>query len=110
MLVINLQLEMFFAIRMILIVYVCCLFLDADHCSPNPCLHGGACKDLGDAYKCDCPMTYKGKQCEGMRIQVSGFICTAVAQFESLSRELRLGFFVALVVISCNSELVLVFL
>ena len=40
-------------------------FLAEDGCRPNPCLHGGTCKNYGQFHKCDCPKGFKGKTCEG---------------------------------------------
>ncbi|XP_054376546.2 protein crumbs homolog 2 isoform X3 [Pongo abelii] len=33
-------------------------------CAPSPCLHGGACRDLFDAFACACSPGWEGPRCE----------------------------------------------
>lgn len=33
-------------------------------CSPSPCLHGGACRDLFDVFACSCGPAWEGPRCE----------------------------------------------
>ncbi|XP_004593774.2 protein crumbs homolog 2 [Ochotona princeps] len=33
-------------------------------CEPSPCLHGGACRDLFDAFACACGPGWEGRRCE----------------------------------------------
>uniref|UniRef100_A0A2K6M9P5 Crumbs cell polarity complex component 2 n=1 Tax=Rhinopithecus bieti TaxID=61621 RepID=A0A2K6M9P5_RHIBE len=33
-------------------------------CAPSPCLHGGACRDLFDAFACACDLGWEGPRCE----------------------------------------------
>ncbi|XP_028987723.1 protein crumbs homolog 1-like [Betta splendens] len=33
-------------------------------CAPNPCRHGGVCRDLFDAHRCACPSQWTGPACE----------------------------------------------
>ncbi|XP_075865142.1 protein crumbs homolog 2 [Microcebus murinus] len=33
-------------------------------CAPSPCLHGGACRDLFDAFACSCGPGWEGPRCE----------------------------------------------
>nr|XP_035112904.2 protein crumbs homolog 2 isoform X2 [Callithrix jacchus] len=33
-------------------------------CAPSPCLHGGACRDLFDAFACTCGPGWEGPRCE----------------------------------------------
>uniref|UniRef100_A0A8C5KWU8 Protein crumbs homolog 1 n=1 Tax=Jaculus jaculus TaxID=51337 RepID=A0A8C5KWU8_JACJA len=39
-----------------------CLQLNA--CHSNPCLHGGNCEDIYNAYQCSCPLGWSGGHCE----------------------------------------------
>ena len=45
-------------------LHFCPSFLDIDECDPNPCLHGGFCKDKVNAFKCVCKLGYTGVNCE----------------------------------------------
>jgi len=36
-----------------------------DPCRENDCQNNGVCKDTDTAFKCECPMYYFGKLCEG---------------------------------------------
>ncbi|XP_034156116.2 venom prothrombin activator porpharin-D-like [Pangasianodon hypophthalmus] len=38
--------------------------LDGDQCKPNPCQHGGTCKDKIGGYSCKCTDMYTGHNCE----------------------------------------------
>uniref|UniRef100_A0A8D2DKK3 Crumbs cell polarity complex component 2 n=1 Tax=Sciurus vulgaris TaxID=55149 RepID=A0A8D2DKK3_SCIVU len=38
--------------------------LGAPVCAPSPCLHGGACRDLFDAFACACGPGWEGPRCE----------------------------------------------
>ncbi len=41
------------------------IFPKIDHCTSNPCQHGGICKNKATSYTCDCKNTgYTGKNCE----------------------------------------------
>ncbi|CAB1327672.1 unnamed protein product [Coregonus sp. 'balchen'] len=40
------------------------VYVDGDQCKPNPCLHGGSCKDGVGGYTCSCTELYHGKNCE----------------------------------------------
>lgn len=44
------------------------VFVEVDHCDPNPCFHGGTCQIIngGVGYMCSCPEGYKGQMCEGI--------------------------------------------
>jgi hypothetical protein len=37
---------------------------DTDECASNPCLNGGSCRDLVNAYSCQCSYVYMGQNCE----------------------------------------------
>ncbi|KAG7315718.1 hypothetical protein KOW79_020584 [Hemibagrus wyckioides] len=39
-------------------------YYDGDQCKPNPCQHGGICKDKIGGYSCKCTNTYTGQDCE----------------------------------------------
>uniref|UniRef100_A0A1I8FEK3 Notch n=1 Tax=Macrostomum lignano TaxID=282301 RepID=A0A1I8FEK3_9PLAT len=39
-------------------------FRPRDNCFPSPCLNGGQCRTLVDAYVCTCPPSYGGLDCE----------------------------------------------
>lgn len=39
-------------------------FPDIDECASSPCLNGGQCTDLVNAFKCDCKGGYAGDTCE----------------------------------------------
>ena len=43
------------------------LALDIDKCHPNPCGHGGVCREVvgGPGFACQCISGYKGMQCGG---------------------------------------------
>ena len=58
--------EFFFFFIVIIIIII--IILDTDICKPNPCLHAGTCQDLGDTFKCECKMGFKGRHCEGDNI------------------------------------------
>lgn len=48
----------------------------ADDCASNPCLHGGNCTDLVDAYQCTCPPgRYTGPNCETRISRCSPSLC-----------------------------------
>nr|XP_029512782.1 vitamin K-dependent protein Z-like [Oncorhynchus nerka] len=40
------------------------VYVDGDQCKPNPCLHGGSCKDSIGGFTCSCTELYHGKNCE----------------------------------------------
>ncbi|GFU19301.1 hypothetical protein NPIL_233321, partial [Nephila pilipes] len=33
-------------------------------CISNPCLNNGTCKVVGQSFKCDCKLPFKGEKCE----------------------------------------------
>lgn len=35
-----------------------------DDCSPNPCMNGGLCDDVGDTFSCACQRGFEGETCE----------------------------------------------
>ncbi|XP_078242774.1 protein eyes shut homolog [Pogona vitticeps] len=37
---------------------------EINECDPNPCKHGGSCKDSIGHFKCICPVGFEGQQCE----------------------------------------------
>lgn len=41
-------------------------FLDVDECLSSfpPCLHGGTCFNIDGGYTCQCPIGWRGKNCE----------------------------------------------
>ena len=39
------------------------LLSDIDDCQPNPCLHGGVCKDGINSFVCGCAHGFKGDTC-----------------------------------------------
>ena len=39
-------------------------FLDINECLSKPCLNDGTCRDLVNAYSCNCKLGYTGVQCE----------------------------------------------
>lgn len=40
------------------------IYYDGDQCKPNPCEHGGTCKDKIGGYSCMCTDIYSGINCE----------------------------------------------
>ncbi|XP_034156115.1 coagulation factor X-like [Pangasianodon hypophthalmus] len=40
------------------------IYYDGDQCKPNPCQHGGTCKDKIGGYSCKCTDMYTGHNCE----------------------------------------------
>lgn len=54
-----------------------CFITDGDQCKPNPCQHGGTCKDMIGGYICKCAETYTGQNCE------NGKACISVGFHES---------------------------
>ncbi len=38
--------------------------LEIEHCDPNPCLHGGTCKENNGKFVCSCIQDWKGSICE----------------------------------------------
>ncbi|KAL1022073.1 hypothetical protein UPYG_G00021870 [Umbra pygmaea] len=40
------------------------VYKDGDQCMPNPCLHGGSCKDGIGGYTCNCTESHHGLSCE----------------------------------------------
>ncbi|XP_072513619.1 protein Z, vitamin K-dependent plasma glycoprotein b [Salminus brasiliensis] len=40
------------------------IYYDGDQCKPNPCEHGGTCKDGIGGYSCKCTDMYSGINCE----------------------------------------------
>ncbi|XP_070532565.1 protein crumbs-like isoform X2 [Ptychodera flava] len=36
---------------------------DVDQCASHPCINGGKCVDLDNAFRCDCPSRYSGLTC-----------------------------------------------
>ncbi|XP_035677734.1 uncharacterized protein LOC118416664 [Branchiostoma floridae] len=41
--------------------------IDIDECQSNPCQNGGTCINMENAYRCQCPEQYKGKNCDTER-------------------------------------------
>ena len=43
--------------------------LEIDQCRPNPCQHGGYCREVvgGTGFACQCITGYKGSRCEGKK-------------------------------------------
>src|SRR5436190_5842568 len=41
-----------------------CYTVPNDHCSPNPCIHGGTCENGAAGYTCQCAPGYTGTSCE----------------------------------------------
>jgi hypothetical protein len=39
-------------------------YTTADHCSPNPCIHGGTCVNGPSDFTCQCPPGFAGSICE----------------------------------------------
>lgn len=37
---------------------------EVDTCVSSPCLNGGKCVNTKESYRCDCPLGYKGGNCE----------------------------------------------
>jgi hypothetical protein len=37
---------------------------DINECSTDPCQNGGTCKDLVNAYECECVAGYDSKNCD----------------------------------------------
>ncbi|XP_077322769.1 protein delta homolog 1 isoform X2 [Lithobates pipiens] len=37
--------------------------IDKDDCSPNPCVNGGNCTDIGPGFRCHCPAGFGGHSC-----------------------------------------------
>lgn len=49
------------------------LFLPGlNHCSSDPCLHGGECTTEYGGYSCDCPEPWYGDICENKEINRTG--------------------------------------
>ncbi|XP_060600762.1 delta-like protein A, partial [Ruditapes philippinarum] len=50
-----------------------------DECEPRPCMNGGTCANLINAYSCSCPNGYSGKNCQvaslGVSCSQSGTTC-----------------------------------
>lgn len=42
---------------------------EIDECSSSPCLNGGVCENLINAYRCACPANYTGNNCESKQDQ-----------------------------------------
>lgn len=43
---------------------ICALYFFSNRCNPNPCEHGGVCKQNWEEFKCDCDKTgYTGAVC-----------------------------------------------
>ncbi|KAL9955216.1 hypothetical protein ACROYT_G036506 [Oculina patagonica] len=40
---------------------------ETDRCHPNPCRHGGTCKQRGNSYICECAVEYQGEFCENVK-------------------------------------------
>ena len=40
------------------------IFLDIDDCQPDPCMHGGVCKDGINSFTCGCAHGFKGDICD----------------------------------------------
>ena len=40
------------------------IFADIDDCQPDPCMHGGVCKDGINSFTCGCTHGFKGDICE----------------------------------------------
>lgn len=40
------------------------IFVDIDDCQPDPCMHGGVCKDGINSFTCGCAHGFKGDICE----------------------------------------------
>ena len=52
---------------------------DIDDCGSNPCLNGGICQDLENAYFCSCPDGFSGDRCEiGKKHTSLHFLCMQV--------------------------------
>ena len=45
-------------------MFMCCLFVDIDECSSDPCMNGGTCTDDVNMYSCACVSGYTGGTCE----------------------------------------------
>jgi Notch-like protein len=39
--------------------------LDINECASGPCMYGGTCSNLENAYSCSCTNGYSGKNCQG---------------------------------------------
>ena len=42
--------------------------LDIDECSDGPCLNGGTCNDMIDAYSCTCVLGFNGTNCDNSKV------------------------------------------
>lgn len=40
------------------------IYLDLSHCDPQPCQHGGQCRDIGNDFLCDCVEGFQGPTCQ----------------------------------------------
>ena len=73
-----------------------------NHCSPNPCQHGGACVNAAEGFTCECPAGYGGNACQTnvddcapnpcqhggtCADSVAGYACTCAAGYAGLDCE-----------------------
>jgi len=52
------------------IQYICMFslyFADVNTCRSHPCMNGGTCHSLFDAYKCDCVDGFSGDVCDSRK-------------------------------------------
>ena len=45
-------------------MFMCCLLVDIDECSSDPCMNGGTCTDDFNSYSCACVAGYTGETCD----------------------------------------------
>ena len=45
-------------------MFMCCLLVDIDECSSDPCMNGGTCTDDFNSYICACVAGYTGETCD----------------------------------------------
>lgn len=59
---------------------------DINECQSNPCLHGGSCNNLINAFSCNCTGRYEGDICETGKLDLRSKLSTTMSLYGIVER------------------------